>query len=180
MGIQHVADLHRARRPNERVHRGHRGRSEPARGTHPGEGDRCEQRLVLRAPSSSCVPDSTTHPSLKTFPVRDRTVAAVGSSTKIITASMYLPACSHGATRTKHDLTCPSSSARFPAASPAPMLAAAAAFGFVVIHKRIIARRLPHVEPGPPPRSARSNPYFFIPSEPADISNFSRLSRLSF
>src|ERR1017187_8672150 len=36
MGIQHVADLRRARRPNERVHRGLRGRSEPARGTHPG------------------------------------------------------------------------------------------------------------------------------------------------
>jgi len=46
---------------------------------------------------------------------------------------MYLPACSHGSTRAKHGRSKPSSFLRFRAASAAPILPAAAAFGFVVV-----------------------------------------------
>lgn len=46
---------------------------------------------------------------------------------------MYLPACRHGSTRAKHNRSRPSSSPRFRAASAAPILAAAAAFGLVVV-----------------------------------------------
>lgn len=48
-------------------------------------------------------------------------------------ALTYLPACSHGSHRTKHDLSSHSSSPRFRAARTAPILAAAAASGFVVV-----------------------------------------------
>ena len=50
----------------------------------------------------------------------------------LTSADTYLPACSHVSVRTKHDRSRPSSSARFRPASPAPILAAAAAFDFVV------------------------------------------------
>ena len=60
----------------------------------------------------------------------------------LISAAAYLPACSHGSTRAKHGRSRPISSARFRRASPAPILTAAAASGFVVF-TRIIARRLP-------------------------------------
>jgi hypothetical protein len=49
----------------------------------------------------------------------------------LTTAPRYLPACSHGSHRTKHSRSRPSSSPRFPAASAAPILAAAAAFGLI-------------------------------------------------
>ena len=51
----------------------------------------------------------------------------------LITAAAYLPACSHGSVRAKHGRSPSSSSARFRRASAAPILAAAAAFGFVVL-----------------------------------------------
>jgi len=44
-----------------------------------------------------------------------------------------LPACSHGSHRTKHGRSSPSSSLRFRAPTAGPILAAAAAFGFVVV-----------------------------------------------
>jgi hypothetical protein len=51
----------------------------------------------------------------------------------LITAPAYLPACSHGSVRAKHGRSRSSSSARFRRASAAPILAAAAAFGFAVL-----------------------------------------------
>jgi hypothetical protein len=51
----------------------------------------------------------------------------------LTSAPRYLPACSHGSTLAKHGRSSPSSSPRFRAASEAPTLAAAAAFGFVVV-----------------------------------------------
>jgi hypothetical protein len=48
----------------------------------------------------------------------------------LATAATYLPACSHGSTRTKHPR---SSSARFCWPSPAPILAAPAALDCVVV-----------------------------------------------
>ena len=51
----------------------------------------------------------------------------------LTSADMYFPACIHVCVRTKHDSSSPSSSARFRPPSPAPILAAAAAFGFVVL-----------------------------------------------
>jgi hypothetical protein len=51
----------------------------------------------------------------------------------LISAAAYLPACSHGSVRAKHGRSSPSSSACFRRASAAPILAAAAAFGFVVL-----------------------------------------------
>jgi len=59
-------------------------------------------------------------------------------------ALRYLPACSHGSTRAKHGRSRSSSSARFCRASPAPILAAAAASDVVVRTNRMIARRLPY------------------------------------
>jgi hypothetical protein len=50
----------------------------------------------------------------------------------LITAAAYLPACSHASVRAKHGRSSASSSARFRSASAAPILAAAAAFGFAV------------------------------------------------
>jgi hypothetical protein len=51
----------------------------------------------------------------------------------LITAAAYLPACSHASVRAKQGRSSPSSSARFRRASVAPILAAAAAFGFAVL-----------------------------------------------
>jgi hypothetical protein len=51
----------------------------------------------------------------------------------LVTAAAYLPACSHGPVRAKHGRSSPSSSASFRSASAAPILAAAAAFGCVVL-----------------------------------------------
>jgi hypothetical protein len=51
----------------------------------------------------------------------------------LVTAAAYLPACSHGPVRAKHGLSRSSSSLRFRRPSAAPILAAAAAFGFVVL-----------------------------------------------
>jgi hypothetical protein len=44
-----------------------------------------------------------------------------------------MSACSHGCVRAKHGRSRSTSSARFRRASAAPILAAAAAFGFVVL-----------------------------------------------
>jgi hypothetical protein len=63
--------------------------------------------------------------------LRDRPPVAAGRS--LATAPMYLPACRHGSTRAKHGCSSPSSSPRFRAAKAAPILAAAAAFGLVVV-----------------------------------------------
>jgi len=51
----------------------------------------------------------------------------------LITAAAYLPACSHASVRAKHGRSRSSSSARFRRASAAPIVAAAAAFGFAVL-----------------------------------------------
>ena len=48
-------------------------------------------------------------------------------------AATYLPTCSQGSARTKHGLSNPSRSPHSRAARAAPILAAAAAFGFVVV-----------------------------------------------
>ncbi len=55
----------------------------------------------------------------------------LGSS--LASADTYFPAYCHVSVRTKHDLKSPSSSTRFRTASPAPILAAAAAFDSVVL-----------------------------------------------
>jgi hypothetical protein len=51
----------------------------------------------------------------------------------LITAAAYLPACSQASVRAKHGRSNSSSSTSFRRASAAPILAAAAAFGFVVL-----------------------------------------------
>src|SRR5262249_15682492 len=51
----------------------------------------------------------------------------------LTSAPTYLPACSHGSARTKHGRSSPSSSPRFRGATAAPILAAAAAFGLLVV-----------------------------------------------
>jgi hypothetical protein len=51
----------------------------------------------------------------------------------LITAAAYLLACSHASVRAKHGRSNSSSSTRFRRASAAPILAAAAAFGFAVL-----------------------------------------------
>jgi len=66
-----------------------------------------------------------------------------------ITAAAYLPACSHGPVRAKHGWSRSSSSARFRRPSAAPILAAAAAFGFAVLTKHMIDRRLRRAKPLP-------------------------------
>jgi hypothetical protein len=81
----------------------------------------------------------------------------------LTSADTYLPACSHVPVRAKHGLSRPSRSPRFRHASPAPILAAAAAFDPVVVTNRMIARRLRPVEPKFPPRSARSKPQWRLP-----------------
>jgi hypothetical protein len=48
-------------------------------------------------------------------------------------ADTYLPACSQGSVRAKHGRISPSSSFRFPSASPTPMLTAAAASVLVLV-----------------------------------------------
>ena len=55
------------------------------------------------------------------------------SGSSLITAAAYLPACSHGSVRAKHGRSSCSSSARFRSASPAPILAAAAASDSVLV-----------------------------------------------
>jgi hypothetical protein len=49
------------------------------------------------------------------------------SGTSLITAEVYLPACSHGSIRAKHGRISASSSACFRSSSPVPILTAAAA-----------------------------------------------------
>src|SRR5258708_1050610 len=51
----------------------------------------------------------------------------------LATALTYFRACSHGSTRAKHTCSSPASSTRFCWPSPAPILTAAAASGFVVL-----------------------------------------------
>src|SRR5216117_4080739 len=55
------------------------------------------------------------------------------SGSSLITAAVYLPACSHGSVRSKHGRSSPSSSERFRSASPALILAAAAASDCVLV-----------------------------------------------
>src|SRR5438046_9492672 len=55
------------------------------------------------------------------------------SGSSLITAAVYLPACSHGSVRAKHGRSSPSSSERFRSASPALILAAAAASDCVLV-----------------------------------------------
>ena len=51
----------------------------------------------------------------------------------LTSADTYFPACCHVSVRAKHALSAPISSARFRTASPAPILAAAAAFDSFVL-----------------------------------------------
>jgi hypothetical protein len=77
----------------------------------------CASRCVLsgvRSPACSAI----VHPFRLAMP--------------LATALTYLPACSHGSTRAKHDRSSPASSDRFRRPSPAPILAAAAAADSVV------------------------------------------------
>jgi hypothetical protein len=83
-------------------------------------------------------------------PTCSATVHPFRFGSPLTSAPTYLPACSHGSARTKHDLSASSSSIRFRPASRAPILAAAAAFDFVVFTNRMIARRLRHAKPGLP------------------------------
>ena len=66
-------------------------------------------------------------------PERSAIVHPLRLRRSLITAAAYLPACSHGSVRAKHGRSSSSSSARFRRASAAPILAAAAAFGSVVL-----------------------------------------------
>jgi len=78
-------------------------------------------------------------------------------------ALKYLPACRHGSARAKHGRSKPSNSPRFRAPSRAPILAAAAASGFVVFTHHMIARRLPHAETRTIPAYPRSRPEWPLP-----------------
>ena len=95
----------------------------------------------------------------------DRPAVALGSPPA--SAFTYLPACSHGSAREKHGLSRPSSSARFRAPSRAPILAAAAASGFVVVTHCMIAGRLLYAEtrdrPSQPRDYPRSRPEWPLP-----------------
>jgi hypothetical protein len=96
------------------------GHGEPAHHPHRGEGvsdDPVEQPL---------------RPVQRAIPARSAIVHPFRLRRSLITAAAYLPACSHGSVRAKHGRSSSSSSARFRRASAAPILAAAAAFGFVV------------------------------------------------
>ncbi len=68
--------------------------------------------------------------------VRSPTCSAIVNpfrvASPLITALTYFRACTHGSTRAKHTRSSPASSARFCWPSPAPILTAAAAFGFVL------------------------------------------------
>ncbi len=55
------------------------------------------------------------------------------SGSSLITAAVYLPACSHGPVRAKHGRSSASSSFRLRSASPAPILTAAAASDFELV-----------------------------------------------
>jgi hypothetical protein len=65
-------------------------------------------------------------------PARSAIVHPFRLRRSLITAAAYLPACTHGSVRAKHGRSRSSSSARFRRPSAVPILAAAAAFGFVV------------------------------------------------
>jgi hypothetical protein len=65
-------------------------------------------------------------------PARSASVQPLRRGRSLISAAAYLPACSHGPTRAKHGRSSSSSSACFRRPSPAPILTAAAASGFVV------------------------------------------------
>jgi len=65
-------------------------------------------------------------------PARSASVQPFRRGRSLISAAVYLPACSHGSTRAKHGRSSSSSSARFRRPRPAPILAAAAAFDSVV------------------------------------------------
>jgi hypothetical protein len=65
-------------------------------------------------------------------PARSASVHPLRFGKSLITAAVYLPACSHGSTRAKHGRSRSSSSPRIRRPSPAPILAAAAASDSVV------------------------------------------------